>query len=53
MDVNKAYHLIMNKLTAWMDELIKMLPNILLAAIVLVIGFFIAKKIKQICHKNY
>jgi small conductance mechanosensitive channel len=51
MDVNKAYQLIMNKLTAWMDELIKMLPNILLAAIALVIGLFIAKKIKGFSKK--
>ena len=51
MDVNKAYHLIMDKLSAWMDELIKMLPNILLAAIVLVLGFFVAKKIKKFSAK--
>lgn len=46
MDINKAYHLIVSKLTVWLDELIKMLPNILLATIALVIGLFIAKKIK-------
>ncbi len=51
MDVNKAYHLIMDKLTAWVDELIKMLPNILLAAIALVIGLFIAKKIRGFSKK--
>jgi small conductance mechanosensitive channel len=51
MDVNKAYQLIMNKLTVWMDELIKMLPNILLAAIALVIGLFIAKKIRGFSKK--
>lgn len=41
----------MNKLTVWMDELIKMLPNILLAAIVLVLGFFIAKRVKRFSGK--
>jgi small conductance mechanosensitive channel len=51
MDVNKAYQLIMNKLTVWMDELIKMLPNILLAAIAVVIGLFIAKKIRGFSKK--
>lgn len=51
MDVNKAYHLIMNKLTVWMDELIKMLPNIFLATIVLVLGFFVAKRIKKFAAK--
>ena len=50
MDVNKAYHLIMDKLTTWMDELIN-LPNILLAAIVLVLGFFVAKRIKKFSSK--
>ncbi|MEO8413479.1 MAG: mechanosensitive ion channel [Ginsengibacter sp.] len=48
MDINEAYKLIMQKLTAWMHGLIKMLPNILLATVILVIGFFLAKRIKKI-----
>ena len=51
MDVNKAYHLITDKLITWLNELIKMLPNILLAAIVLVLGFFLAKSIKKFSSK--
>ncbi len=51
MDFNKAYQLIMDKLTTWIDELVKLLPNILLGAIVLVIGFFIAKRIKKFSNK--
>ena len=51
MDVNKAYHLIMDKLTTWMDELIRMLPNIFLAAIALVLGFFVAKKLRSSLQK--
>ena len=51
MDVNKAYHLILEKLSTWMNELIKMLPNILLAAIVLVLGLFIAKSIRKFSAK--
>ena len=49
--MNDAYKLIMDKLTAWMHGFIKMLPNILLAAVILVIGLFIAKKIKRIAAK--
>jgi len=40
MDINEAYKLVMQKLTAWMHGFIKMLPNILLATVILVIGFF-------------
>ena len=51
MDFDKAYHLIMDKLTTWINELVKLLPNILLGAIVLVIGFFIAKRIRNFSKK--
>ncbi|MEO6639145.1 MAG: mechanosensitive ion channel [Ginsengibacter sp.] len=51
MDINKAYQLIKQKLTTWMNEVIRLLPNILLAAVVLVIGFYIAKIIKKIALK--
>ncbi|MEO5943723.1 MAG: mechanosensitive ion channel [Ferruginibacter sp.] len=51
MDINKAYELIKLKLTTWLHDLITLLPNILLATIVLVIGFFIAKFIKKIALK--
>ncbi|HEY5407913.1 MAG TPA: mechanosensitive ion channel [Ginsengibacter sp.] len=49
--MNDAYRLIMDKLTAWMHGFIKMLPNILLAAVILVIGLFIAKRIKKIAAR--
>jgi small conductance mechanosensitive channel len=51
MDINEAYKLIMQKLTEWMQGFIKMLPNILLAAVVLVIGLFLAKRIKRTAAK--
>lgn len=51
MDINEAYKLIMQKLTLWMHGFIKMLPNILLAAVVLVIGLFLAKRIKRVSVK--
>lgn len=46
--MNEAYDLIAEKLTLWLHELIKLLPNIALAALILVIGFFIAKWIRKI-----
>jgi small conductance mechanosensitive channel len=45
MDVNEAYKLINQKLSAWMQDLIRLLPNILFAVFILVIGLFLAKKI--------
>lgn len=51
MDFNTAYKLIMQKLTLWAHGFIKLLPNILLAAIILVLGFFIAKWIRKIISR--
>lgn len=51
MDINKAYKLILQKLIFWLHSFIQLLPNILLAAIILVIGFFLAKKIKILAAK--
>ena len=49
--MNKAYDLIVQKLTLWLHELIKLLPNIALATIIIVIGFFAAKWIKKIVSR--
>ena len=51
MDINNAYHLIAQKLEGWLHDLIRLLPNILLAAIVLVIGIFIAGWIRKLAAK--
>lgn len=51
MDINKAYQLILQKLTLWLHTFIQLLPNILLATIILVIGIFLAKKIKILAAK--
>ncbi|MEP6645598.1 MAG: mechanosensitive ion channel [Saprospiraceae bacterium] len=48
MNTNEAYNLILQKLTIWVHELISMLPNILLAAVVFVIGLYIARSIKKL-----
>lgn len=51
IDVNKISELLSNKLNRWLEELVRLLPNIAIAAIVLVIGFFIAKFIRRISLK--
>jgi small-conductance mechanosensitive channel len=53
MDINKAYQIIAHKLSLWLKELIKLLPNIALATLLLVIGFFIAKWIKKLALKVF
>lgn len=51
MDLNNAYHLILQKLTRWLHELVRLVPNILLAAIILVIGLFIARMMRRLVTK--
>lgn len=46
-----AYKLISNKLSGWLSDLIRLLPNILLATVILVVGFFIAKWIRKLAAK--
>ncbi len=41
MEIGNAYQLILQKLNTWLHDFIKLLPNILLAALVLVIGFLL------------
>ena len=50
-DINKITDLIYGKLNFWLETIIKLLPNIFLAAIVLVLGIFIAKFIKKLAVK--
>ncbi|MFC4740438.1 mechanosensitive ion channel family protein [Flavobacterium ponti] len=51
MDINKITDLLTDKLTDWVEAIIKLLPNIALAAVVMVIGFYIAKFIRKIAGK--
>lgn len=43
MNIEKIYELIVSKLTGWLEIIISMLPNLFLACIVLVAGFFLAR----------
>jgi small-conductance mechanosensitive channel len=51
IDINKISDLISEKLNYWVESVIKLLPNIALAALVMVIGFYIAKYIRKIASK--
>ncbi|MDQ6813092.1 MAG: mechanosensitive ion channel family protein [Bacteroidota bacterium] len=51
MDFNTAYQLIVGKLTVWLHGFIRLLPNIFIAALVLVTGFYLAGKIKKVALK--
>ncbi|MFL9833118.1 mechanosensitive ion channel family protein [Chryseobacterium terrae] len=52
-NVNKAIELIDEKLDLWFREIVKILPNLLLAALVLVAGFFVAKWIRKLTLKIF
>lgn len=51
VDINKAWQLIFGKLTFWVRELIKLLPNMALAALIIVVGFFVAKLLRNLAHR--
>ena len=51
MDINKITELLTDKLTDWVEAIIRLLPNIALAAVVMVIGFYLAKFIRKIAGK--
>ncbi len=51
MDLNKAYSLITDKLSDWANDFVKLLPNIAMASLILVFGFFIAKSIRRLVKK--
>ncbi len=48
MNLNQALDLLSNKLTLWVKEFIRLLPNIVLASVILVLGLFIAKYIRKL-----
>jgi len=52
MNINNAFELIMEKLHTWMTELIRLLPNILLAAIVLTAGIFFSRLIRNFADRH-
>lgn len=51
IDINKISELISEKLSNWFEDLVRILPNIILAAVILVVGFLIAKLIRRFTLK--
>lgn len=51
MDINNAYELISDKLSGWLHEFIRLLPNMLLSTLILVLGFYLAGFVKKIARK--
>lgn len=51
MDINYIIALISDKLVSWVEAIIRLLPNLILAAVVLALGIFIAKYIRKLTHK--
>ncbi|MBA2501125.1 MAG: mechanosensitive ion channel [Chitinophagaceae bacterium] len=47
MDINHAFELIVQKLSVWAKETILLLPNIAIAAMILVLGLMISRLIKK------
>lgn len=53
MDINKAYHLIETKLVIWLREFVKLLPNIVIASLIIVLGFFLARLLRKFSQKLF
>lgn len=53
MDINKAYHLIESKLLLWLRDFVRLLPNIVIASLIIVLGFYAAKLIKKLSQKIF
>ncbi len=51
MDFNNAYNLLIDKLQRWFAETIKLLPNVVVAVVVLIIGILVAKLVKKYSYK--
>lgn len=51
MDINKAYDLILEKIDTWFKDTVKLLPNIILAAIIVVLGLYISKILKKYAYR--
>lgn len=51
MDVGKSYNLITGKLVNWYEGFITLLPNLAMAVLVVVLGFFLAKLIRKFSLK--
>ena len=51
MDIDKITALITDKISSWGEAIIKLLPNIVMAAVVMVLGLYIAKFVRRLSVK--
>ncbi len=51
MDINQAFQLIRHKLYLWLKEFVRLLPNLALAVLVLIIGFYVAGIVRKFARK--
>jgi len=52
LNIDKALTLILEKINHWASDLISMLPNLLIASLILVLGFYFSKKIRKFAEKK-
>ena len=52
MEIENATDLVLEKLDTWLTELIKMLPNIGVAILIIITGYLIAKLVSRLFQKG-
>ena len=52
MDIQGAFELITSKLADWAREVIRLLPNLVLAAVILVLGIYASKWVRKLFRKT-
>ena len=53
MNLDAALKLVIEKLNHWLTDFIAMLPNLLLSCLILVVGIFLAKKIRNLARRSF
>lgn len=52
MELNSAFEQLLEKLNSWLAALIGILPNLLIASLILVVGLYLAKEIRKQADKR-
>lgn len=52
MNFEKGLNLALDKISSWTSSLIAMLPNLLVASVILVVGLYLAKRIRKFADKK-
>lgn len=53
MDLNKAFELVEKKLYAWLRELIRLMPNLLLAALIIIVGLYLSRLVSRFAKRIF